>query len=88
MQAMRVQHARKGAQYERAHAVLQENAYKNARAHTENEWKGPPPGVGGKEGGKQDINKEGKKKETNKHNQEANNLNKQKEEANNSNKDK
>ena len=43
VQAMRVPHARKRVQNARAHRVLQENAYKNARAHGENEWKGPPP---------------------------------------------
>ena len=62
MQAMRVQHARKGVQNARAHTVLQENAYKNARAHTENEWKGPPPVEGEKKGERE----EGKRKETKK----------------------
>ena len=49
MQAMRVQHARKGVQYARAHGVLQEKVRKDARAHGENEWKAPPPPGGGKE---------------------------------------
>ena len=51
MQAMRVQHARKGVQYERAHGVVQEKVRKDARAHGENEWKGPPPAEGEKKGG-------------------------------------
>ena len=51
MQAMRVPHARKRLQNARAHRVLQENAYKDARAHGENEWKGPPPVGGEKKGG-------------------------------------
>ena len=63
VQAIRVPQARKRVQNARAHSVGQENAYKDARAHRENEWKGPPC-RGGKEGGKgRRKEEEGKKKE-------------------------
>ena len=55
---MRVPHARKRVQNARAHRVLQENAYKNARAHADFEWKGPPPVEGEKKGERE----EGKRK--------------------------
>ena len=58
---MRVPHARKRVQNARAHRVLQENAYKNARAHGDRRMEGP---VGGeKKGGKQDKRKKERRKE-------------------------
>ena len=64
VQAMRVPHARKHVQNARAHRVLQENAYKDARAHGENEWKGATPPLGGeKKGGKQEKRKKERRKE-------------------------
>ena len=62
MQAMRMQHARKDTQHKHAHAVRQENAYKNTRAHADFEWKGPPPVEGEKKGERE----EEKRKETKK----------------------
>ena len=58
MQTICVQHARKTSQNARAHTVLQKNLQKDARAHTGNEWKGPPPVEGEKKGERE----EGKRK--------------------------
>ena len=63
MQAIRVQHARKTSQNARAHTVRQKMSYKNARAHADFEWKGPPPPV---EGEKKGEREEEKRKETKK----------------------
>ena len=62
MQAMRMQHARKTSQNARAHTVIQTTSYKNARAHTENEWKGAPPPVEGEKKGERERRKEKEEK--------------------------